>query len=120
MVRKWREIVAAWLEYEARGYIVRVLDVLKRDDMQMLFVLEHQDEEQRGRTMEMLLQRPIRPGGLAAHVFAACGQDVKVGAVIEPEACVGQRIRVFLEKDVLDGQWNVARAMPLEEASRGE
>ncbi len=120
MVRKWREKVEPLLEFEDRAYSVRIVEVSKGEDMQMLFTLEHQDDEQRGRITEVMLQRPIRPGGLAAQIFAACGQEVKVGAVIEPEACVGLRIRVFMEKEALDGQWRVARARPFEEVSHGE
>lgn len=97
-MRKWLEPVKDWPAFRPhRDYAVRVVS-LRRKHKQIEVSLEFLDPEQAGRCLFETLELPVRPAGLTAAFFAACGQEVQTGNRLAPQDCLGQTLTVQCEK----------------------
>ena len=80
-----------------RQYRLRVVTVEKAGaPAGIRATLEHLDQDQAGRRHVLDFRLPIRPAGLAAQFFRACGLYISVGATVAPVKALGQVIRVRL------------------------
>ena len=93
--REWTELVEDWPRYVSnRLYRMVVIDVQKQKTQDINLILRHLDGEQAGRTVQILLPRPIRAEGLAASLFRAGGQDIAAGQRVKPRALLNVTVGV--------------------------
>lgn len=117
--KPWTVTVAAFMQlYEDMLYRLRVGGVC-RNGAGMEVTLVHLDADQAGRTHKVVLPLPVRPAGLTAEFFAACGFDASVGITITPGEAVNSIVGVRF-KNVSGGEPKVAAFEPIHEESKNE
>ncbi len=52
-------------------------------------ILKHLSADQEGRSQVVKIRLPVRPDGLAAALFHACGLSTEIGAELDPKAIIG-------------------------------
>ena len=97
-MRKWLEMVKDWPTISTNfDYHVQVVSV-RRKGKQIEVSFKFLGSDQFGRQMSEVLELPIRPAGVTASFFAACGQDVQAGKSLSPRDCLGQTVAVRFGK----------------------
>jgi hypothetical protein len=116
-MRKWTEIVKPYSElvkYKAyRTCIKNVARVDKTIEVQLEFL----DQPQQFRRLTIHLPLPIRPEGLTADYFTACGLEVVPEARIAPHETIGSVIVVTFDKTSDSSSYQPVNFKPI---SRGE
>ena len=57
-------------------------------------ILKHLSADQEGRSQVVKIRLPVRPDGLAAALFHACGLSTEIGAELDPKAIIGAVVNV--------------------------
>jgi hypothetical protein len=97
-----------------RYYVLRVTSISRSKKPRGLTVeLEHLDQDQDGRKVEVFLG-PLRPDGRTASFFRACGQEICIGTKARPEECQGKVISARFARD-LGETWQVSNFKPIKE-----
>ena len=109
MGRQWIETAEDWPPPEIdRLYQGRIGKPERCKDMKGLSVrFEFVDEEQAGRIHLQFLSLPIRPQGLTALFFAACGMDVSVGCRVRPKDTEGMIVGARFAWDAGRNEWQI-------------
>jgi hypothetical protein len=96
MPRKWLETVHPWPPLRpGTWYALRVTGIEKCADPPSLRVhLDFFDADQAGRSHTAVLLLPVRPAGLTAAFFQACGMETSPGNALAPHEAVGWAVRV--------------------------
>ena len=118
-MRKWLENVCNWKSLSERKLYRVCIVKIHKSAKAIQVTLEHLDEEERGRITQVAVPRPIRPTGLAADFFKACGTDVMVGMQIAPLDCIGTTIKARFAKGS-DGNWQATHFEPLTKENNNE
>ncbi|MFC1764999.1 hypothetical protein ACFL6U_23380 [Planctomycetota bacterium] len=102
MARKWTEQVKPFpclkTQKPYKTCVRQITKVGKAAEIQ----LEFMEAPQKGRTMTIQLSLPIRPEGITASFFKACGLDTSPQSTIVPQDTLGSLITVTFEKDPHD------------------
>ena len=123
MPRAWEIPVEPYPEIDvSHDYLVSVLSVKKsKSPRGISVVLQHLDADQADRKHSIVLPLPIRPSGLTAEFFQACGMEVAVGGKLSPKDTVGTTIKVrFLPAETGEGYKAVAFGPVDEEETENE
>ena len=111
MTRLWRERIHDWRAL--RVDVWYLLGVVSLDKVAappaIRAVLESLDKEHAGRTHVAVLPVPVRPGGLAADFFRACGVEVVAGGTVTPKAVLGKVVRAQFARTASGDAWQIAR-----------
>lgn len=97
MPREWTMTVEPYPRLsENRVYRVRINEVRKAPGKppSIKLTVEHLDDDQLGRVVELLLPATVRPEGPTAFLFRAAGQDVTVDKQVQPLKLKGAIVSV--------------------------
>jgi len=106
MPRKWIIEVEPWPALDPeRWYTVQVQSIHRiKKPAGLGTTLLYLDDEQSGRTQEVVLPLPVRPEGLTAQFFIACDMEVVSGQCIEPLKVLGCVVQARFKAGGLDGK----------------
>jgi hypothetical protein len=118
-MRTWTEIIKPYSDLaKGKAYTVRVKNIHKATTAEAMEVtVEFVEPSQQGRRFTVHLSLPIRPQGLTADFFAACGIDITPQAKITPRSALGCLIQVVFEKTPDGPAWQPIEFQPF---SQGE
>lgn len=119
MPHKWQETIQLWKQLSvSRDYRCLVLEIVRSTKPRGIRVtLQHLDEPQCGRTHTFDIALPLRPEGIGAEFFRACGLDIAVRGQVAPRDAIGAMIRVGFASG--DGNLRPVRFKPKEESNHG-
>jgi len=104
-MRKWTEIVKPYPKIAGhKAYRICIKNVIKAGKT-IKIQIEFMDHPQQGRRLTIHLPRPIRPEGLAADYFIACGLEVIPKAEIVPPDTIGSIITATFDKTSDSASW---------------
>jgi hypothetical protein len=92
MPRPWTLTVEPYPPLTGEPHPVRIMDIRKDARSTITVILEHTTQEQAGRSHNVTLPIPLRPGTLTAGLFQACGFETDPGTTIEPKKVLGREI----------------------------
>lgn len=96
-MRKWLETVKDWPKFKPGQYYLAEILKIKKQCKQIQVSLRFLEEEMRERTLTIHLPLPIRPEGVTADYFRACGLAVSPLVPICPNDTLGSQIRIQLK-----------------------
>jgi len=112
-MRKWIETVKPYPELvKHRPYSTCIKNVT-RVDKTIEIQLEFLDQPQQGRRLTIYLPRPIRPEGLTADYFMACGFELIPRTKIAPHETIGSVIVVTFDKTSDSSRWQPVNFKPI-------
>ena len=119
-MRKWQETIQPWKQLSVSMlYLCLVLEVTRSTKPRGIRVtIQHLGEPQAGRTHTFIIALPLRPEGLGADFFRACGLGIAVGGQVAPRDAIGVTIRVRFAPSE-DGNYNPVTFKPKEENNDG-
>ena len=97
-MRKWTETVKPYPELVSHKAYVTSIKNITRVGKRIEVQLEFSEQPQQGRRLTTHLPLPIRPEGLTADYFVACGLEVIPQAKITPNETIGSVIVVTFDK----------------------
>ena len=101
-----------------RDYLIRVIEVKsKRKTLMVRFC--HVSEEQQGREHAQSFPLPVRPSGLTADLFRACGKEVNIGATLKPRELIGKCVNVKFRPSS-DGVLEICSIDPISKEKNNE
>ena len=99
-MRQWQEKILPWPDLKnGQSYPVQVSNIEKLPKEQTIRITVHfQGKQMRKRRLCFSLTLPIRPDGIAADFFGACGISVAANMKISPRQALGKVLHVQFEK----------------------
>jgi len=103
-MRKWQETIKPWPTLSTHtSYRVQVSDIEKvTKDKAIRVTVEFQGKQMQSRRLSFRLPLPLRPDGIAADFFRACGIYIGTGLKISPRGTIGKMLKMRFEKGVDD------------------
>ena len=99
-MRKWTETVHNWPPIKQDYFYKLKVTSIQKSRKTIRLQLEFLDRQMAGRTLTVSLPLPVRPAGVTADFFCACGMPVTIGSEILPRSTINCVIRAcFVRAD---------------------